>query len=136
MSEALEKKRILVVEDERVIALSLVKIFSAAGYDAREAHSAEAALAMLEASGWSPGFSLIDVSLPGMNGIDLAIRLKTEHPHWRFTLFSGQISTSNLLEKAKRDGHHFDVVAKPVHPTELLTLICHALPPAKADDAG
>jgi DNA-binding NtrC family response regulator len=70
-----------------------------------------------------------------MNGIDLAFRLKTEHPHWRFTLFSGKVSTSDLLEKANLDGHQFDVVAKPVHPTELLTLICHALPPAKADDA-
>jgi CheY-like chemotaxis protein len=134
MSETIEKKHILVVEDEWIIVETLVKILSTAGYDAREAHSAEAALAMLEASAWSPDFSLIDVFLPGINGIDLAIWLQTERPNGRITLFSGQASTADLLERAEHGGHHFEILAKPVHPAELLTLICHALSPPKADD--
>jgi DNA-binding NtrC family response regulator len=132
MPDGLQGKRILVVEDERVIAETLMKILSAAGYDARASHSAEDALAMLEEAAWSPDFSIIDVSLPGMNGIELAIRFKTEQPNWRLTLFSGQSSTSELLEKAQQDGQHFDVLAKPVHPSELLALICHALSPLSA----
>jgi DNA-binding NtrC family response regulator len=127
MPDVIERKRILIVEDERAIADTLQKIFITAGYDARVAYAAEAALEFLESSEWIPDFSLIDVLLPAMNGIELAIRLKTAHPDRKFTLFSGQNETVDLLEKAKQDGHHFDVLAKPVPPTELLRLVCYAL---------
>lgn len=127
MPDALEGKRILIVEDERAIADTLKRIFTNAGYDARAVYSAEAALEFLGDSPWSPDFSLIDVFLPAMNGIDLAIHLKTAYPGRKFRLFSGQSTTMDLLEKAKLDGHHFDVLAKPVHPVELLALIRRAL---------
>jgi len=137
MPDALEGKRILVVEDERTIPDTLVIIFTAAGYDARAVYSAEAALELLRDSTWLPDFSLIDVLLPAMNGIDLAIHLKTAHPDRKLTLFSGQSATMDLLERAKLDGHHFDVLAKPVHPAELLTLICHAVStPATSGESG
>jgi CheY-like chemotaxis protein len=57
-----------------------------------------------------------------MNGIDLAIRMKSQWPECRMSLFSGQAATTDLLEQAKKSGHTFDVVAKPVHPAELLEL--------------
>lgn len=127
MPDALAEKRILIVEDERTIADTLKRIFTNAGYDARAVYSAEAALEFLGDSSWLPDFSLIDVFLPAMNGIDLAIHLQTAHPDRKLTLFSGQSTTMDLLEKAKLDGHQFDVLAKPVHPAELLALICRAL---------
>jgi DNA-binding NtrC family response regulator len=56
-----------------------------------------------------------------MNGIDLAILLKAAYPTCRLLLFSGYTDTEVLLESAIRRGHSFDILAKPVHPDELLT---------------
>jgi len=121
MLEPAEAIRLLIVDDERVIADTLATIFTQASYETRAAYSAEEALALIE--GWTPGLALIDVVLPGMNGIDLAIRLKAELPGLRLTLISGQAVTTGLLEHARRDGYDLDIVAKPVHPSTLLNLM-------------
>jgi CheY-like chemotaxis protein len=119
------KPRVLIVDDEHVIADTLVTIFSTTGLDAMAVYSAEEALTLIPE--WRPHVAIIDVHLPGMNGIDLAIRLKAEYPSCRLTLFSGYSSTVDLLEKARLDGHTLEVLAKPVHPTELLSLIAREL---------
>jgi CheY-like chemotaxis protein len=116
--------RLLIVDDEPIIAGTLNLIFRNAGYDTRAASSAEQALALIE--DWQPDLALLDVYLPGMNGIDLAIRLKALLPACRVTLFSGQACTTELLDRARRDGHDLSVVPKPVHPDELLRLMSAA----------
>jgi CheY-like chemotaxis protein len=121
MPESADTTRLLIVDDERVIADTLATIFTHAGYETRPAYSAEEALALIEE--WVPHLALIDVVLPGMNGIDLAIRLKAEVPNCRLTLFSGQAAAADLLDHARRDGHSLDIIPKPIHPTELLNLL-------------
>jgi CheY-like chemotaxis protein len=113
-----KQKRVLIVDDERVITDTLVTIFSQGGYESKGVYSAEQALIAME--DWSPALVIIDVMLPAMNGIDLAIRIKSQLPECHLSLFSGQAATSDLLEMATRNGYRFDVVAKPVHPSELL----------------
>ena len=113
-------KRVLFVDDERVITDTLVTIFSQSGYEAKGVYSAEQALALLE--DWHPELVVIDVLLPAMNGIDLAIRIKSEWPQCHISLFSGQAATADLLESATKSGHTFGVLAKPVHPSELLEI--------------
>lgn len=114
-----DHKRLLIVDDEKTITDSLVRIFSVAGYETRCAYSAEEARALL--AEWTPDLAILDVCLPLMNGIDLAILLKAEYPECRLVLFSGNADTEELLQMAVRRGHTFDLFAKPVHPTELLT---------------
>jgi CheY-like chemotaxis protein len=118
MSSSFEPKRVLFVDDERLIADTLAIIFSSQGYETRAVYSAEQALELI--SGWLPNLAIIDVRLPGMNGIDLAIRLRAEFPDCRVSLFSGQASTNDLLELARQNGHSFDILAKPVPPEELI----------------
>jgi CheY-like chemotaxis protein len=113
-----EAKRVLIVDDERVITDTLVTIFSQAEYSARGAYSAEQALATLEE--WRPELVIIDVILPAMNGIDLAIHIKALYPDCRVSLFSAQAATADLLDSAVNEGHSFEVFAKPIHPSELL----------------
>jgi DNA-binding NtrC family response regulator len=113
-----ERKRVLIVDDERTITDSLAKIFISAGYESRGVYSAEEARAVIET--WSPNLAIVDVRLPRMNGIDLAVLLKAEFPNCRLILFSGDIETGDLLESALKGGYAFDILAKPVHPTELL----------------
>jgi DNA-binding NtrC family response regulator len=115
-----DKKRVLIVDDEHIIADTLVTIFSAAGYESRAAYSAEGALELIPS--WPPHFAIVDVILPAMNGIDFAILLKAISPGCTVQLFSGQLNTETLLEAAEQRGHTFEVLAKPLHPRELLAL--------------
>jgi hypothetical protein len=41
-------------------------------------------------------------------------------PGIKVLLFSGQAATADLLEKARANGHEFEILAKPVHPQDLL----------------
>jgi DNA-binding NtrC family response regulator len=126
MPEPAENVRLLIVDDEHIIADTLATIFTNAGYEAKAVYSAEEALALIE--GWIPNLAIVDVILPGMNGIDLAIRLKSEVPDCRLTLISGHATASDILDHARRDGHALDIVPKPIHPTELLSLMASQRP--------
>jgi CheY-like chemotaxis protein len=106
------RQKILIVDDERVISDSLAVILEKAGYQTRAVYSAEQALETI--SGWTPDLAILDVVLPSMTGIDLAILLKSSHPTIAVMLISGQIATGGLIEKAAQLGHQFDVHSKPV----------------------
>lgn len=110
-----------VVDDEDLIASTLELILIHRGFDARS--FVDPADALNAAQSASPDFLLTDVMMPGVNGIELAIQMKQRHPHCKVLLFSGQSSTSDLLEAASSRGHHFEILAKPVHPTHLLEKI-------------
>ena len=118
-------RKIMVVDDEETIADTLSLIFASNGYEARPAYSAESALEILEQ--WRPDVAIIDVVLPGMNGIEFAIFLKASYPDVHFLLFSGQPGTGNLLEEAKKKGHLFEILAKPLHPTFMLATVANML---------
>jgi len=126
MPERTGGRRILIVEDEKVVADTLGQILSANGYNIRIVYSAEEAISIL--SEWSPDLAILDVMLPKMNGIELAVILTESYPRCQVLLFSGQPSVEILVEKAKHDGHQFDILAKPVHPSVMLnavsTLLC------------
>ncbi len=114
-------RRILVVEDEPVVADTLRQILDSNGYDTHVAYSAETALSSL--SRWPPDLAILDVMLPKMNGIDLAMAMKECLPDCRILLISGQPSADALLEDARRKGYDFEILAKPVHPTEILNTL-------------
>jgi len=50
----------------------------------------------------------------------VAIETRKKLPKCKVLLFSGQAATADLLERARAQGHEFDILAKPVHPTDLL----------------
>jgi len=118
-------RKILVIDDEPTIADTLAVIFSSSGYEARAVYSAEQALETLDQ--WRPDLAVIDVVLPGMNGIEFAIFLKASYPDCQFLLFSGQPGTSGLLEEAKKKGHLFEILAKPLHPSFMLATVSDML---------
>ena len=114
-----------VVDDEDVIASTLELILLSRGFAVRSfvdpADAAEAAQST------KPDFLLTDVMMPKLNRIELAIKVKEINPECCVLLFSGQASTSDLLARASEEGHSFDVLAKPVHPLELLSKISDLL---------
>lgn len=110
--------KVLIVDDERPISDTLALILSTNHYQTRVAYSAERALEIC--AEWLPDLAIIDVALPGISGIDLAIVLKAQYPTCRLLLFSGNASTGDLLTDAANKGYTFDILAKPVHPTVIL----------------
>jgi DNA-binding NtrC family response regulator len=110
--------RVLIVDDEKTICATLAAIFTSRGYESKVAFSAEQAIEII--AEWQPDLAILDVGLPKTNGIDLAIALKTSHPACRVLLFSGHPGTIDLLADAAADGHAFEIMAKPAHPTVLL----------------
>jgi DNA-binding response OmpR family regulator len=87
------KPKVLIVDDESNIRNSLAAIFTSRCYESTTAFSAEQAVEII--AGWRPDLALVDVGLPKMNGIELAIALKNGHPSCRVLLFSGQPNTAN-----------------------------------------
>lgn len=111
-------RRILIVDDEMAIADTLALIFKSQHFETRTAYSAERAVEIL--AEWRPDLAILDVILPEMNGIDLAIVIKDNYRSCHVLLFSGHANTAMLLEEAGKKGHQFEVLAKPVHPNIML----------------
>jgi DNA-binding response OmpR family regulator len=118
MPEIKTKPKVLVVDDERVIADTLSMILNQSGFEARAIYSGEGALEL--ASTFLPDMLISDVIMADLNGIDAAIRIRAQLPKIKILLFSGQAATADLLEKARTQGYEFDILAKPVHPQDLL----------------
>jgi DNA-binding response OmpR family regulator len=112
---------VFVVDDEPLIASTTTTILLHSGYDAHSFVNPLEALEAAQAVG--PDLVIADVVMPGLSGIDLAIRLKELCPTCKVLLLSGQAETQDLLEVARSQGHDFTVLAKPIHPTELLARI-------------
>ncbi len=111
-------RRVLVLDDEQIIANSLALILNRSGYEARAVYDGEAAIK--SARELSPDILISDVFMNGMTGIDAAIQISEIAPQCHIILFSGQAATPDLLERAAANGHCFELIVKPVHPRALL----------------
>ncbi|MDE3104144.1 MAG: response regulator [Acidobacteriota bacterium] len=121
MSEALPtavKPKIIIADDERLIASTLAIILSQAGFEARAVYSGEQIVETLEE--FEPDMLISDVIMSGISGIEAAIITRKRYPRCKILLFSGKSATAGLLDEAKAQGYEFEILAKPVHPTDLL----------------
>jgi CheY-like chemotaxis protein len=118
MPEVSTKPRVLVADDERVIADTLAMILNQSGFNARAVYSGEKAIEL--ALIFKPEMIVCDVIMAELNGIDAVIQIRELFPKIKVLLFSGQAATANLLDKARAKGYKFEILAKPVHPQDLL----------------
>lgn len=110
------KPRVLVVDDEKVVADSYSLILQLESYDARAVYSAEEALAILPT--FDPKIVVSDIVMGAMSGFDLAIHLAEHHPGCRVILVSGHSFHEPEVERTIK--HGFEFLSKPVHPADLL----------------
>ena len=113
------KERVLVVDDEHLVADTLGLIFQKHGYDCRVSYSGKDALRCAEA--FCPELLLCDITMPGMDGLEVAASIVDHAPGCRVLLLTGYYI--NL--KAARTTIEFlhsdnQVMLKPVLPQELL----------------
>jgi DNA-binding response OmpR family regulator len=118
MTDKANRPKVLIADDERVIADTLAMILNQSGFEARVAYTGEKALEL--AVEFQPEMLISDVIMAGLNGIDAAIKIREILPSIKILLFSGQAATADLLEKARSQGYEFEILAKPVHPQDLL----------------
>lgn len=111
-------QRVLVVDDERLIADTVAAILNNQGFEAIAAYNGEEALEA--ARGFQPDTVLTDVLMPKMSGVELGMKLRSELPETRVLLFSGQAATSELMRRAQAEGYYFELFPKPIHPEELI----------------
>jgi CheY-like chemotaxis protein len=116
---------VLVVDNESAIADTVAEILSRSGYAAMTAYDATEALETALIT--PPEMLITDVIMPGMTGIELAIKVRHIFPDCKILLFSGQAATVDLLAAAKGAGHHFNVLYKPMHPKDLLIKVAESL---------
>lgn len=110
--------RVFVVDDEHIIASTLTLILRHQGFEATSFFDPGEAL--LAAQGKAPDLLISDVVMPRYSGIELAIKMRTICPACKVLLFSGQAATTSMLDEARAKGHDFEVLAKPIHPHDLL----------------
>lgn len=113
--------RILIVDDETLLADTTAAILRRAGFDAKTAYDGFAALEAM--ASFHPNYLLTDVVMPIMSGVELAIAASKKYPKTRIMLFSGQAGIADVLEEGKANGFEFPLLAKPVHPLKLIEAI-------------
>lgn len=112
------RPKILVVDDEILLADTTAAILRHAGYDAKTAYDGFGAFQATRS--FKPDYVLTDVMMPAMNGVELAIAITRTYPATKILLFSGQAGIAPILEESKAKGFEFPLLAKPVHPLQLI----------------
>jgi CheY-like chemotaxis protein len=112
------RRKVLVVDDQKLIADTIAEILEDAGFQAVAAYDGWAALEI--AATLHPDFLLCDVLMPRMNGVQLAIAARRAHPAAKILLFSGQAGISEILLEGQRQGFEFELIPKPIHPLKLI----------------
>jgi CheY-like chemotaxis protein len=110
--------KILIVDDEPIIADTLVDILQGEGHQAFAVSDGESAIRWTEML--RPNAVITDVIMPGMDGVEVAKRIVQLLPNCRVILFSGQAASTSLVENARAEGYSFEVLAKPINPETLL----------------
>jgi len=115
---AVRAPRVLVVDDERLVADTLSEILKRFKYDAVPFYNGETAIEAARER--CPDYVLSDVIMPRLNGVETVLKIREICPRTRVILLSGNAATANLLAQAHSEGHDFQLLAKPIHPDELL----------------
>lgn len=118
--------RVLVADDDQDVRAALKKTLAGAGYEVVEAADGAALLA---AHGERPAdVLLVDIYMPGMDGIEAMVRLLVEHPDAKVVAISGGgfRDHEDVLTTAARLGA-VRCLAKPFEPAEVLSAVKEAL---------
>jgi len=118
-----ENHRILIIDDERPILMTLEALLQRHGYRVDTAPNASQGLKLLKSK--SPPLVLLDLQLPDADGLETLDRIKAELPGIQVIILTAHDSLNNAIESIKRGAYHF--ISKPYAPEELLSLIEKAL---------
>ncbi len=113
-------KRVFVVDDEQCIADTLATILRKSGYEASAFYNAQSALEQVAVC--CPELVISDVVMPVMSGMEMAALIRERHPACKVLLVSGN-ATMNIFDGLRMRGYDFELLAKPIHPKDLLAKV-------------
>jgi DNA-binding NtrC family response regulator len=118
-----EARRILVIDDERPILMTLEALLGRHGYQTEAASTASHGLRAMKTN--PAGLVLLDLQLPDADGLETLECIKTDFPDAQVIILTAHDSLNNAIESIKRGAFHF--ISKPYAPEELLSLVEQAL---------
>jgi DNA-binding NtrC family response regulator len=107
--------RILIVDDEAVVRNSLGDWFRDEGYEVDTAESAKMALEKLTHKNWD--IFLLDIRMPGIDGLELQRKLKEAEPDATVIIMTAYASVESAVEAMKQGA--YDYIIKPFNPDDL-----------------
>jgi len=118
-----ENHRVLIIDDERPVLMTLEALLKRHGYHVDTAVTASQGLKLLKSN--SPSLVLLDLQLPDAHGLEMLDRIKAELPEVQVIILTAHDSLHNAIESIKRGAFHF--ISKPYAAEELLSLVEKAL---------
>jgi len=118
MSGTSQRRRVLVVDDERNQRATLSDILSDEGFDVVTAESGERAVKLCEEGGFDA--VLLDVRLPGIDGVEAARRIRRTHQP--LVILMSAYRVEHLEAEALSEGARA-FLRKPIDPARLLALL-------------
>jgi len=115
--------RVLIIDDERPVLITLEALLTRHGYHVDTAPTASQGLKLIRSK--SPTLILLDLQLPDADGLETLDRIKTEVPQIQVIILTAHDSLHNAIESIKRGAYHF--ISKPYAAEELLSLVEKAL---------
>ncbi|MGZ5434917.1 MAG: sigma-54-dependent transcriptional regulator [Pyrinomonadaceae bacterium] len=119
----IKSARILIVDDEAVVRDSLADWFRDEGYEVDTAESAKLALDKLVRANWD--VFLLDIRMPGIDGLELQRKLKEAHPDATVIIMTTYASVETAVEAMKQGA--YDYIIKPFNPDDLEQTIKKAI---------
>src|ERR1700736_6121048 len=124
------KSRILVIDDEAAIRDSLKMTLEYEGYECIGAATGQEGLALVEREG--PDLVLLDVKMPGMDGLEVLDRLRSMNEALPVVVISGHGTISTAVEATKKGA--FDFIEKPFASERVLVSLRNALDQRRLQD--
>jgi len=116
-------RRVLIIDDERPVLMTLEALLKRHGYHVDTAPTASQGLKLIRSK--PPTLILLDLQLPDADGLETLDRIKTEVPQIQVIILTAHDSLHNAIESIKRGAYHF--ISKPYAAEELLSLVEKAL---------
>jgi two-component system, NtrC family, response regulator HydG len=122
------KGRMLIVDDELIVRESLSNWFQEEGYEVGTADSASEALTRLAEGTWE--LALVDIKMPGTDGIALQRRIHEIDPELMVIIMTGYASVETAVQALKNGA--YDYVTKPFDPDDIAHVVSNALAQRRA----
>lgn len=112
-------QRVLIVDDDRLVADTLSLIFAKSGFRSHACYSTDQAL--VRARDFHPDLLLCDISMPGRDGLALLHDMTRELPSCRILVLTGfHANLHKVKELARRLARPVSILLKPCPPNDLL----------------
>ena len=118
-----EKLDILIVDDQKAICYSIERFLRVEGYSAKSTQHIDKAMKIIETQ--VPGVVIMDIRMPGQNGLEVLAVIKEHNPNIQVIMMTAYSTTEQAIEAIKLGA--YDYLIKPFENDELLGLIQEAL---------